>query len=100
MYGRMSPFAPPHGIVGPTDPMSSMMTFAPIAIPSCGLTPIVTSDPPAFPEVEVLWPEGHPPALTLSLCASGSPPVQGSIPRYGLIGMYRTSFRRVMSVVL
>ena len=82
------------------DPMSSMMIFAPIAIPSCGLAPIPASDPPAFPDVEVPWPEGQPPAFTLSLCASGSPPVQGSIPRYGLIGMYRTSFLRVMSVVL
>ena len=87
-------------IVGPTAPMSWMMSFASIAMPSCGLVPTVASEPPALPDVDVPCPDGQPPPFTLSLWASGSPPVHGSIPLNVLMGMYRTSFRRLMSVVL
>src|SRR2546428_4140559 len=101
MYERRSPTeGDGHVAVGPTVPMSWMMIFASGAIPSWLLVPTPASEPPAFPEVDVPWPEGQPPALTLSFTASGSPPVHGLTPRYGLIGMYRTSLRRVRSVVL
>ena len=101
MYERTSPFPAGHDVVTPMVPMSWMMIFAPTAMPSWLLVPIGgSSEPTAFPEVEVPWPEGHPPLFALSLRASASPPVHGSIPWYGLIGMYRTSFRRERSVVL
>ena len=101
MYVRTSPTCGAgQSVVGAVEPMSSMINFASSAIPSSVLVPIVASEPPAFPDVDVPWPDGQKPLLMLSLCASGSPPVHGSMPLYGLIGMYRTSFRRVRSVVL
>src|SRR6266540_7191499 len=101
MYVRTSPtWGAGQLVVGATEPMSSMMSFALRAIPSSWLVPIGASEPAALPDVDVPWPDGQNPLFTLSLWASGSPPVHGSIPLYGLIGMYRTSFRRVRSVVL
>src|SRR2546428_11569062 len=101
MYERMSPTrGDGQPMVGPTLPMSWTMSFASKAMPSCVLVPTVASDPAALPDVDVPCPEGQPPPLMLSLRASGSPPVHGSIPLPGLISMYRTSFRRLVSVVL
>src|SRR2546428_1017795 len=102
MYERMSPRGGDgQPMVGPTLPMSWTMSFASKAMPSCVLVPIGgASDPAALPDVDVPCPEGQPPPLMLSLRASGSPPVHGSIPLPGLMSMYRTSFRRLVSVVL